>query len=76
VGSELSLTVDEHGAGWTPLRDPGAIAALIESIATPEGLADARRRGQRGRDAVVGSYTREAVIDRFASLLLRVGQSS
>lgn len=75
AGSELCLMVEENGAGWTPPRDAAALANLIEAIATSEGLADARQRGKRGRDAVVAGYARNKVIDSFASLLLTVGQS-
>lgn len=68
--SELALVVAEEQAGWVlPPGDADALVALVERLATPDGAAEAVRRGMNGRAAVEAHYTFAAVIDRFRALI-------
>lgn len=68
--SELAMVMKEEDAGWVlPPGDADALLSLIEWIATPEGEAEASRRGARGRAAVERLYTFEHVITKFSALI-------
>jgi len=68
--SELALVVREEECGWV-LRpgDAAGLAALARHIATPEGKAEARRRGLRGRDAAIRRFSLPSVLSQFEALL-------
>lgn len=73
--SELALTVAEHEAGWVlPPGDVDALTGLVVDLASPEGRAEAARRGRNGRSAVVARYTLDAVLARYRQLLLGAEQ--
>lgn len=68
--AELALVVTEEDAGW--VLSPGAVDALtklIERLATPEGAAEAARKGASGRAAVIRHYTYAIALDRFRELV-------
>lgn len=68
--SELAQVIREEGCGWQ-LRagDVDGLCALVEFIDSDAGRAEARRRGEAGRQAMMRHYTAEVVIGRFAALL-------
>lgn len=72
--SELALMVSEHQCGWvlTP-GDTQALEQLILYLATPDGQADAQRRGMAGRRAVEVAYTLDRVVKSYAALLTQPG---
>jgi glycosyltransferase involved in cell wall biosynthesis len=68
--SELAQVVREEECGWViGAADADGLAAVARSLATPEGLADAQRRGARGRDAVLRRFTLPVVVASFRELL-------
>ncbi len=68
--SELSRTVTEEDAGWTlPIGAVDALSDLIAYLATPEGMAEAARRGANGRAAVLRRYTFEHVLAQYRELI-------
>ena len=68
--SELALVIAEETAGWVSAEgDPRALAALIEQLATPAGLIEARRRGANGRSAAEARFTFAQVLTAFADQL-------
>jgi glycosyltransferase involved in cell wall biosynthesis len=68
--SELARVVAEEGCGWVlPAGDAAALASLMQEIATPEGQAEARRRGLLGRRAAIDKYSLPVVLRRFSELL-------
>ena len=70
--SELAQVVREEECGWViGPADANGIAAIARSLATPGGLADAQRRGARGRDAVLRRFTLPVVVEQFRTLLTR-----
>jgi glycosyltransferase involved in cell wall biosynthesis len=70
--SELARMVSRNDAGWViEPHDSDALTKLILRISTPEGLRDARRRGQNGRRAVFAQYTRFHVLQSYRNLLSR-----
>lgn len=69
-GSELARVVAEEDCGWViGAADTQGLIAIARSLATVEGLHDARRRGGRGRDAVLRRFTLPVVVAAFADLL-------
>lgn len=71
-GSELALVVDEEQAGWVLAPgDVDGLVAVVERLASPQGMAEAARRGANGRAAVAARYTLGSVIDRFRMLVTR-----
>ena len=71
--SELSLTVAEGGAGWVlEPRTGEALAALLRTLATPEGTAEAARRGAAGRALVERKFTLALVLDSYRALFARL----
>lgn len=64
--SELALTVRENAAGWV-IGDPDAptLTALIEQLATAEGLAEATRRGASARAAAIKRYSLRTVLSLY-----------
>lgn len=68
--SELAQVVREEECGWViGPADAEALAAIARSLATPQGLADAQRRGARGRDAVLRRFTLPVVVGSFRALV-------
>lgn len=72
--SELALMVSEHQCGWVlAAGDVDALERLVTYLATPDGRAEACRRGLAGRAAVEAGYTLERVINRYRVLLAKPG---
>ncbi len=70
--SELASVVQEEGCGWViGAADTDALIAIARSLATSAGLAEAQRRGARGRDAVLRRFTLPIVVAAFKDLLER-----
>ncbi len=70
--SELAQVVQEEECGWViHAADTQALAAIARSLASPSGLAEAQRRGARGRNAVLRRFTLPVVVDSFRELLRR-----
>lgn len=68
--SELSLLVEESGAGWTfGSADVSRIQSLILSLAESGGAAEAEHRGSIGRHIVEKSFTSDRIIAQFRALL-------
>lgn len=68
--SELSLVVQEEGAGWAlPIGDARALSKLIMHIASPSGAAEAEQMGANGRAAAGAKYSFERVIHHFHVLI-------
>lgn len=67
--SELALTLAENEAGWVAAAGcTDLLEAAARNLGTPEGLVDARRRGNNARDAVVAKYTKAKVVECFRAL--------
>lgn len=68
--SELVQVIREERCGWQ-LRagDIDGLCSLIEYIDSGAGRAEARRRGDAGRQAMLQHYTEDVVISQFAALL-------
>lgn len=68
--SELAQVVAEEECGWQ-LRtgDIDGLCALLSFIDSPAGRAEARRRGENGRLALLRRYTPDIVVAQFAALL-------
>ncbi len=68
--SELAQVVTEEECGWQ-LRtgDVDGLCDLLSFIDSPAGRAEAQRRGENGRRALMRDYTPEMVIARFAAML-------
>lgn len=70
--SELALVVEEERAGWVlQPGDTDALVALVEQLASTDGMEEAAQRGSAGRAAVQARYTFEAVINQFRVLIAR-----
>lgn len=71
--AELSLTVVENVAGWhLASGDADALERLIRQLATPEGRAEARERGNNARAALEPSYTLPRIVEQYRDLLLEL----
>lgn len=67
--SELAQVVREEECGWViGAADAAGLAAVARALATPAGLAEAQRRGARGRDAVLRRFTLPVVAGAFREL--------
>lgn len=65
---ELTQLVDRAGCGWSvPPEDPMAMANAIRRAAA--NRADARARGEMGREYALEHYDRRALAARFVSLV-------
>lgn len=65
---ELTRLVDRAHCGWNvPPEDPRAMADAIRTAAADR--ADARARGERGREYALEHYDRRALAARFVSLV-------
>lgn len=68
--SELAQVIREEGCGWQfRTGDVDGLCALLASIDSEEGKAEARRRGEAGRNAMLRNYTAEIVVAQFAALI-------
>lgn len=68
--SELASIVREEGCGWViDAEDTEGLIDIARALGTPAGLADAQRRGARGRQAAERRFTLPIVIGMFRNLL-------
>jgi glycosyltransferase involved in cell wall biosynthesis len=73
--SELVREVSAAESGWAlERRDARELAALVLSLATPEGLAEVRRRGLNARRAVQDRYLAHHAIALYKQALRSVGE--
>lgn len=68
--SELASIVREEDCGWViDAEDTEGLIDIARALGTPAGLADAQRRGARGRQAAERRFTLPIVIGMFRNLL-------
>ena len=74
--SELALVVLEEECGWVLAPDDAeGLASLARHLTTPEGKAEARRRGANGRDAAEARYSFPVVVRKYRELFAGIGGS-
>jgi colanic acid biosynthesis glycosyl transferase WcaI len=68
--AELSLTVTENAAGWhLAPGDAEGLERLVRMLATPDGRAEAERRGRNGRATVAGRFTLDRILEQYRQSL-------